>query len=254
MERCGKVSIKFSAPSFAVVVPMYNETLGAKKCVLAVLNSLKSIENNSLLIIVNDGSVDNTNEELLSLKNSGLHFRCLNHEINKGYGRALQTGIKTAIDEGYEYILFMDSDLTNDPSDISKFVQKMNEGVNVIKATRYSEGGGIDGVPFYRWIISWTGNKLAKVLFRLPISDCTNGFRAVKSSLLKGVSFSENDFSIIMEELYVIRQSAKSYANIPVRLTNRAENLKPSSFVYSPKVFIRYLKYPVKSFFELESN
>ncbi len=188
----------------------------------------------------------------MGLNNSGLNFRILTHEVNQGYGRALQTGIKAAIDGGYDYILFMDSDLTNDPSDISRFVQKMNEGVSVIKATRYSEGGGIDGVPFYRWIISWAGNKLAKALFRLPISDYTNGFRAVKSSLLRDVSFSENDFSIIMEELYLIRPSAKSYANIPVRLTNRSENLKPSSFVYSPKTFIRYLKYPVKCFLAFE--
>lgn len=243
-----------AVPSFAVVVPMYNERLGAKKCVLAILNALESIENKSLLIVINDGSVDSTSEELLSLKNSGLRFKFLKHEINQGYGRALQTGVKAAIEWGYHYILFMDSDLTNDPGDIFKFVQKMNEGVDIIKATRYSDGGGIDGVPFNRWIVSWFGNKLAKALFRLPISDCTNGFRAVKSNLLGDVPFAENDFSIIMEELYAVRSSAKSYANIPVRLTNRSENLKPSSFVYSPKVFIRYLKYPFKSFFELESK
>jgi len=120
----------------------------------------------------------------------------------------------------------------------------------VIKATRYSRGGGADGVPWMRYIISKKGNQLARLLLRLPIHDPTNGFRAVKTVHLKGIPFKENFFSIIMEELYRLKPMKLRYAEIPVILTNRPNTLRGSCFSYRPRVFWDYLKYPIKCFFE----
>ena len=58
----------------------------------------------------------------------------------------------------------------------------------------------MSGVPFSRWVISAVGNRIARVLFGLPIHDCTNGFRAVKVSLLKQMELRERRFPVIMEE------------------------------------------------------
>jgi dolichol-phosphate mannosyltransferase len=237
-----------SIPSFVVVIPMYNEVAGAKKCIVRVLNSLKKIKNRSLLIVVNDGSNDGTHEVLKNLKILGLNFKYLKHEINKGYGKALQTGIKVGVIEGFDYILFMDSDLTNNPKDIFRFVEKMNESADVIKATRYSNGGQVVGVAFYKRLISYFGNKLAKLLFQLPITDCTNGFRAIKLNLLRNYNFRENDFSFIMEELFFLSNKKKlKFSNIPVTLNVRTDDLRLSSFQYSFKAILKYLKYPLKA-------
>ena len=142
----------------------------------------------------------------------------------------------------------MDSDLTNDPADLPKFVQKMQEGYEVIKATRYSCGGGVSGVPFYRIAISFVGNYVAHLLFRLPLHDCTNGFRAVRVRLLLQARLSETRFPIIMEELYWLKALGTRFAEVPVTLTNRAAKLRCTAFSYHPRVFYEYLKYPVKAF------
>ena len=237
-------------PFFCVVIPMFNEEAGAVRCVEAVSRALHGLDEDSRLIVVQDGSQDRTGLILESLAKKWDRLFVVTHKKNMGYGKALVTGTRAAENLGAEYILFMDSDLTNDPVDIQKFVAEMKKGTDVIKATRYSMGGGADGVPWMRYIISKKGNQLARLLLRLPIHDPTNGFRAVKTVHLKGTLFTENFFSIIMEELYRLKPMKLKYAEIPVILTNRANTLRGSCFNYRPQIFWDYLKYPIKCFFE----
>ena len=124
----------------------------------------------------------------------------------------------------------------------------MRKGIDVIKATRYSAGGRVDGVPAYRVIISRVGNLIAGILFRLPLHDCTNGFRAARTDILSRMSLTENRFPIIMEELYWSKYLAHTFVEVPVTLTNRDAALRPTSFAYKPSIFWQYLKYPVRAF------
>ena len=233
--------------SFAVVIPMFNEEAGAEACVRLVCAELRRLPYRSCLIAVEDGSKDRTSAVLQGLAETDCCLNLVRHGKNLGYGAALRTGVEKAAGEGYEYVLFMDSDLTNNPADIPRFAAKMLAGIDVIKATRYSNGGRVSGVPFYRLAISFCGNMLARILFGLPVHDCTNGFRAAKVDLLLRMRLSENRFPIIMEELYWSKFLANSYAEVPVVLTNRSTEQRPTSFTYRPRVFFDYLKYPVLS-------
>jgi len=237
--------------SFCVIVPMYNEQSKADMCVQRISEILATIPNRSALVTVNDGSSDETAGILNRLSPDFPNLTVIHHEKNCGYGAALRTGMGYATQAGFDYALFMDSDLTNDPGDIPKFVEKMKDGYEVIKATRYSDGGGVSGVPGYRVLISRVGNWIARRLYRIPITDCTNGFRAVRTSLLSQMELTEPKFPIIMEELYYSSFLATTFAQIPVRLTNRGEGQRPTSFVYRPRVFYDYLKYPLKAFFRV---
>lgn len=237
-----------AVPAFVVIIPMYNEEAGAEACVRQVISVLAALPERTALITVNDGSADRTGEILDTLASRHAKLIVVAHPQNRGYGAALQTGSAKAAAEGFAYALFMDSDLTNDPGDILRFREKMREGYDVIKATRYSHGGSIQGVPFYRVAISQLGNLVASLLFRLPVRDCTNGFRAVRTELLLKMRLRENHFPIIMEELYCCRHLTRSFANVPVVLTNRSNVHRATSFTYRPSVFWAYLKYPLKSF------
>jgi dolichol-phosphate mannosyltransferase len=231
---------------------MYNEEPGAENCVRQVCEALAAISVESKLIAVNDGSRDRTGEILDRLAPAFPNLTVVHHAKNSGYGAALRTGVDTAAKLGFDYTLFMDSDLTNHPRDLPKFVERMKEGVDVIKATRYSGGGGVNGVPAYRVIISRVGNAIARMLYRLPVHDCTNGFRAARTSILSRMRLTENRFPIIMEELYWSKYLAKTFAEVPVTLTNRDAALRPTSFAYKPSVFWQYLKYPLRAFMGLK--
>jgi dolichol-phosphate mannosyltransferase len=232
-------------PSFAVVVPAYNEAVGIGACVRAIHEALERLPNRSALIVVDDGSVDGTAEKLDELARDHQRLVVAHHEHNQGYGAGLRTGTRTADEAGYEYVLFMDSDLTNDPASISAFAAQMAGGVDVIKASRYIRGGGVHGVPLWRSTVSIMGNLVARLLFGLPVRDTTNGFRAVRTKLLTSIELEENGFAVIMEELYRLRPFARSYAEVPIMLTTRVDELRGSSFSFGPRAMAAYLRYPL---------
>ncbi len=237
-----------SGPSFAVIIPMYNEEAGVEACVLQVTAQLRSMPETSTLIAVNDGSKDTTGEILGRLAERVRPLTVVHHPGNRGYGAALRTGVTSAMAQGLDYCVFMDSDLTNNPADLPAFVAEMRRGVDVIKASRFRGGGGMRGVPWQRAIFSITGNIVASALFNLGIKDCTNGFRAVKTSILCGMDLRERGFPIIVEELYHCVFLASTFAEVPVVLTSRADDQRPTSFTYNSKTLQKYFSYAWKSF------
>jgi dolichol-phosphate mannosyltransferase len=234
-------------PSFAVVVPAYDEEHGIEACVRAVAAALAALPNRGVLIVVEDGSHDATGAVLHRLEPELEGLIVLRHERNRGYGAGLRTGTEEALRRGYDYVLFMDSDLTNDPAYLADFAARMADGVDVIKASRYVPGGGVEGVPAWHSRLSQLGNLVARLLFGLPVRDSTNGFRAVRTELLASVDLEENGFAVIMEELYRLRPLARGYAEVPIVLTSRADELRPSSFSFGAGAMARYLKYPLLS-------
>lgn len=232
-------------PTFAVVIPAYNEENGIADCVNAVDAELEHLPHCTSLIVVDDGSADSTVALLRELEQRFPRLIVEAHAANRGYGAALRTGTLIAAERGFDYVLFMDADLTNDPGYLRDFARRMEEGADVIKASRYSPGGGVRGVPFWRVALSVIGNTVARALYRLPVRDATNGFRAVRTKLLTSVELHENGFAVIMEELHRIAPSARAYAEVPIVLTDRAAGLRGSTFDYRPRALARYLKYPV---------
>ena len=136
-------------PLFAVVVPMYNERVGAERCIRAVTTELGKLSASSAFIVIDDGSSDGTGP-LLDRILSDLGGFQLIHQANAGYGGALVTGVRAATERGIPYVLFMDSDLTNPPAHIARFVPPMLEGWDLIKGCRFSPGGSLADVPWQR--------------------------------------------------------------------------------------------------------
>jgi len=241
-------------PSFAVVVPMFNEQSGAEKCISEISHAINNIDTTCKIIVIDDGSSDRTSNILKSLLELNHDLHVLIHKQNQGYGSALMTGIKKAHELGLSYVLFMDSDLTNQPADIIHFFKKMEANADVIKATRYSDGGNVEGVPMKRRIISRVGNVISRSLFRLPLTDPTNGFRALRTHLVAEINFKEKGFPIIMEELYLLASKQLNYENVPVTLINRNSDGRGSSFAYTPTQILNYLKYPLMSYLKIQPS
>jgi len=236
------VGVRANSPSLAVVIPMYNEAAGAAACVTAVCEALNRLPAAARLIVVDDGSGDGTAAALAQLS-AEPRLTVVSHAVNRGYGAALRSGVEAADGAGCDVVMFMDSDLTNDPADIARLLAAMAPGVDVVKATRYQGGGVMRGVPFLRRFVSQVGNRVARALFRVGLSDCTNGFRALRTTLARRLRLRETGFPIILEELYCCVFTARGFAEVPVTLTSRTAELRQTSFAYRPSVLWRYLKY-----------
>lgn len=235
-----------NSDSLAVIIPMYNEEKVADRCIDDVFKYLNKLTNKNCLIVVNDGSIDDTSIILDQKLKKYKKLIVVSHSKNKGYGAATQSGTNEAIRRGYKWGLHMDSDLTNDPKYIKSFISATKYGADCIKASRYIKGGKVKNVPSYRNIVSYVGNALASRLFNVGIKDCTNGFRLIKLSYMKNAKLKENNFSIILEELYYLKKNGAKFSEIPYILT--ARNDSKSHFSYKPKVFVDYFKYAIRAF------
>src|SRR3989338_5255614 len=100
-----------------IVVPMHNEKAIAEKSIKTILEYAKKLPAAVTVLAVDDGSKDGTGAILNNLaarfKDSGL--RLTSHAENLGYGAALKTGARFAADNNFDYVIFMDGDLTNHP-------------------------------------------------------------------------------------------------------------------------------------------
>ena len=234
--------------SVCIVIPMFNEENIAKNCIATVMSELKLINSKVGLIIVNAASKDKTGDVLRSQKKKYKNkLNIINLKKNNGYGGAIVVGTKKAMALGYEFVIFMDSDLTNNPKDINRFILKASNTVDCVKASRYIDGGGMLGVPLYRQLISKYGNFISSLFFGLNIKDCTNGFRMVRISLLKNINFHETSFPIILEELYELKKKKARFTSIPVILTSRINS--STHFSYTWNTFVNYFKYAIKALF-----
>ncbi|AUB84532.1 hypothetical protein THSYN_28780 [Candidatus Thiodictyon syntrophicum] len=230
-------------PRFCVVLPMYNEGANARACIGAIDTLLSGLDLGAAIIAVDDGSSDDTWSVLQDLATVTPSLRLCRHGTNQGYGAANRTGFAAAIAGGFDYALVMDADGTQDPQFIRGFLPHMRQGVDFIKATRYARGSRVEGVDIRRKAISWLGNRVAKAALRIPLTDFTNGFRAIRGELLKKLTTHDNGFSVLMEEVVQARRLGASFAEVPYTLTVRRAPGSTSKFTYSFAVYRNYLRY-----------
>jgi dolichol-phosphate mannosyltransferase len=171
-----------------VVLPAYNEAQ-ALPPLLRRLHDVSAGHFGSALsvIVVDDGSSDGTAEAARGQGPEGLRVRVVSHEGNRGLNEAMRTGLLAALEEarGDDIVVTMDADDTHAPGLISRMTMLIEEGNDVVVASRYAPGGRVRGVSLPRRVLS----RGASVLFRLTypvagVRDYTCGYRAYRASLL----------------------------------------------------------------------
>jgi glycosyltransferase involved in cell wall biosynthesis len=228
--------------SFVIALPMYNEQDYAEKCLQAIFPVLDGMELPNAVVAINDGSRDNTLAILERLQPGYERLHIVDHHVNRGYGAAIRSAYQFGIEHGFDYVLFMDADMTQDPKYILGFLPHMMRGVDFIKASRYIKGSQVIGVPRFRVAISSMGNMFARLAFRLPVTDYTNGFRAVRTSIARDFELHENRFPVLVEEMWQVKYLARTFGEVCYSLSSRT-NAGDSKFRYDFNVYKHYLKY-----------
>ena len=230
-----------------VVLPIYNEQECLSDCIKGIARYLSKIDGRTGIIAVDDGSTDSSRLILTELKTELPNLKLIFHEKNKGYGEANRSAARAAYENKFKYSLVMDSDGTQAVNYIGDFIKPMMEDIDLIKATRYSKGGGMVGVHWKRTLISKIGNKFAKFMLNVPLSDFTNGFRAIKTDLWINLKTTESGFESLLEEVYLVKKiKGVTYEEIPYILTARVIDGSVSKFSYTPRVYLNYLKFLFK--------
>lgn len=243
--RAGQIGLMVPGMKFCVVIPMYNEAGNVLPTIEQVNKVLYGSGLKADILCVNDGSRDATERELVQAISRWQNVIIERHKDNRGFGAARRSGMKVAIQRAYDYVVFMDADLTMDPRYLLKFHEKMVDGFDFVTGSRFVNGGGMRNVSWLRRAVSVVGNIILGLCFRLNISDYTQGFRAIRMDVIKQLCLKENSFPVLVEELYQAKCLTSRFAEVPFVLTDRKTGV--SKFSYTPTIILKYLIYAGKA-------
>lgn len=220
-----------------VVVPTYNE----KENVGALVEAIEAIYRPGLsLLFVDDSSPDGTADEVRKLAETRPWVRLLVRHGGRSFALSYQEGFKEAIAQLQPMILVgMDSDLQHPPSAIPALVGAIETGADVAVASRYVEGGRIVGWSLARRIVSTGANLYARWLLRLPVKDCTSGFRAYNRPAAEEVASAclrTKRFEYQIATLNLLKRDRK-IVEVPYTFMARRSGQSKFSVWYLPRFF-----------------
>ena len=166
-----------------VVLPTFNEAENIVGFLRAVRQAVPDVD----VLVVDDNSPDGTATLAEETASELGRIKVLRRPGRHGLGAAYRHGFTTAFDENYDAIVSMDSDYSHDPTVIPTMFRLLDDGADTVIGSRYVPGGATVDWPMRRRLLSRWGNRYTAWVLRLPISDCTSGFRAYRLHALQAI-------------------------------------------------------------------
>lgn len=211
-----------------IILPTYNEKGNIDRLIPILEEKIfPKIKNHEMYILVaDDNSPDGTASEVRKLMRKWGNID-LSLGERKGLGAAYVRGMTYAIEKmGADVLFGMDADLSHPPEKIPEFLQKIDEGYDMVIGTRYSQGGSIPpNWGFHRKLFSIVGNLLVKtVLMRFWIHDWTGGFRALRKEVFlkeKEELTAFRGYTFQVSFLHKVVRDGFKIAEVPIHFTDR---------------------------------
>ncbi|MBL8291246.1 MAG: glycosyltransferase family 2 protein [Bryobacterales bacterium] len=178
--------------SLSVFFPAYNDAPSLPGLIDKTFAVLAEHVDDYEVIVVNDGSYDNTGEVLAALRQKhGPRLRVITHEANRGYGGALRTGFSSATKE---YVFYTDGDGQYDVGEIPALLALMEPGVGLVNGYKLQRND-----PWHRIWIGAVYNRFARFLFRIRLRDVDCDFRLIRRQLLEEIHLTSTSGTICVE-------------------------------------------------------
>lgn len=203
-------------PRVTLIVPAYNEAPSLYENLEVLDSHINSVDFSCEMVIVDDGSSDDTESEARRFADSHDDVHIVSHPVNLGLGQAMKTGFREA--KG-DILVTFDADLSYSPDHIERLVETMETtGAAVVVASPYMEGGSVTGVPRMRALMSRWANRILQRLSLHHISTVTGMVRAYDSRFLDGLALKSMDNQINAEIIYKATLLRETIIEIPAHL------------------------------------
>ena len=213
-----------NADKTLVTVATYNEIENLPGLVDEIFQHAPQVD----LLVIDDNSPDGTGRWCDEKADDDARVHCLHRQGKLGLGTAIVAGMKYAIERGYRYLLNIDADFSHHPRYLPDLIGGMDppQGppVDVMIGSRYVPGGGIEGWPLRRYLMSRSVNLYARWLLGLKPKDCSGGYRCYRVAKLAEVDFDSlvsHGYSFQEEILWRLKPAGCRFGETPITFVDR---------------------------------
>ena len=170
-----------------ILLPAYNEEVSIDPLFDKLHKYFSESERNFKVVVCDDGGKDSTVTKLNQYIDK-FDLKIIKHKINRGLGETMRDLLEYAVENSEDDDIFirMDCDDTHEPQYIESLINKVEDGFDVVIASRFEKGGDQKGLSFYRKFISMGANRFMKFFFPIKgLKEYSCGFRAYRANIIK---------------------------------------------------------------------
>lgn len=237
------------------IIPAYNEAENIPLLVESIDSKMKKMDLSYTIVIVNDGSTDGT-KELVESYEGRFPIVLINHPKNKNVGEVFRSGFKYVLERSSpgDVVITKEADNTSDISIMPAMLERIDKGCDVVLASCYAKGGGIESTTIGRLILSSTANRILRSFFPINgVRTYSSFYRAYKAVSLKRAFFAyenklieENGFVCMVEMLIKLSRLPIRIEEVPMVL--RCDLRKGKSKMNKSQTIFAYFYLVMKEF------
>ena len=204
----------------SIIIPCYNEQEGIPNLAEKLISTIKELqlEYQPELILVDDGSTDQTYSLMQQYFSQLPNTKIIKHSQNQNLGGALRTGFANATGT---YISALDSDCTYHPHLLKTMIKMLDDQTDIVTVSPYHPQGKVNNVPAYRIFLSKSISRIYRILLHSDIYTFTAMVRIYKKPVIENIQFRSNTFLSVTE--IMIKSLLKNYKvkELPAELNVR---------------------------------
>ena len=207
-----------------VTIATYNEMENLPRLVEEIFRFAPEVD----ILVIDDNSPDGTGQWCDRIHAENPKLRCLHRSGKLGLGTAILAGMQYAVEHGYRYVLNMDADFSHQPKYLPALLAGMDPSdalpADVMIGSRYVPGGGTEGWPLKRRLMSRAVNLYARWLLGLKPKDCSGGFRCYRVEQLARLDFDairSRGYSFQEEILWRLKRQGARFGETPIVFIDR---------------------------------
>ena len=201
----------------SIIIPCFNEEKTISKVIDKILN-LSEIDKE--IIIINDGSTDNTKNILDDLKKKSQIIKTYDHDKNQGKGAALKTGFSKS---SGDIILVQDADLEYDPNDYQKLLQPFYKtDAQIVYGSRFMGGDYVRLHYYWHFIANKLLTAMTNIFTNLNMTDMETGYKLFKTKAIKSIDLKEKSFSVEPEITVKLAKKKFIFYEVPISYKGRS--------------------------------
>ena len=219
--------------SVSLIIPAYNEENTIRDVINSTAGVMDSLGLPYEIIVINDGSTDNTEMAALS---TGYKIKYFSNETNRGKGYSLRRGVQHA--KG-DIIITLDSDGEHKPKEIPSLLTPLFEGTEVVSGSRFL-GNGYHGVTSkINQIGNYLFNLAIMILTGNYISDSQTGFRAMRKEVFEKLNLQSDGFEIETEITVKSLISGFRFKEVPITVERRKHSASKIKIISDGRKILR---------------